>query len=78
MFMDDETNRASSKRLIAFGAFLVSTLIVLRQEVTTRLTAEVFGLYIAAWVFNYVAPTIMDRFGKPKASNPPSDKQEAP
>jgi hypothetical protein len=45
-----QNGRASKVSVIIMGAFIMSTWVVANRELSGTLTADFFGLYLAAWV----------------------------
>lgn len=60
-FLQDEKGVYSSTRLIAFGAFLVSSVELFRLD-----TEGAFGVFVTVWVGNFLGSKAIERFGNDK------------
>lgn len=64
--LKDESDRASSARVIGFGAFAVSSWALMRYAANTQLTEWMWGFYLAAWSGSVVLSKAIDAWrGKP-------------
>jgi hypothetical protein len=69
LLMDDLPNdrrKASVIKTTFMSAFIISSWVVIDQEIKLKLTEGVFGLYMGTWCASLIAKVVFDKQSVPK------------
>lgn len=72
--LPDGTRRASGIKTTYQTAFIISSWVIIDQELKGVLTATVFGLYLATWCASLITKVVFDGKSAPTFNLPGTDK----
>lgn len=72
--LPDGTRRASGIKTTYQTAFIISSWVIIDQELKGTLTATVFGLYLATWCASLITKVVFDGKTPPTFNLPGTDK----
>ncbi len=72
--LPDGSRRASGIKTTYQTAFIISSWVIIDQELKGTLTATIFGLYLATWCASLITKVVFDGKAAPTFTLPGSDK----